>query len=152
MSSGTLNTEWAMRIEVRCGEPQPLGPTPAGQRINFPIVSGRFEGSGISGVVLPGGSDCYLERTDGVDVLDARYTLQTRDGVLINVRNRGLLIIDSDVAPGTWPLPPERYRCRCAPEFDAPNGALAWMNQHLFVGAIGYPTPGEVEVDIWRLV
>ncbi|WP_065057413.1 DUF3237 domain-containing protein [Paraburkholderia tropica] len=151
MTGTSLKTEWVMRIEVCCGEPQIIGPTHGGQRINFPILSGRVDGTNLSGVVLPGGSDFYIERADGVGVLDARYTLQTHTGVLVNVLNRGMLVVDSDVAPGTWPLPPSRYRCRCTPEFDAPAGELAWMNQNVFAGAIGYPERGRVVVDIWRL-
>ncbi|WP_321817232.1 MULTISPECIES: DUF3237 domain-containing protein [unclassified Paraburkholderia] len=152
MTAGrTLQSEWCMRIDVQCGEPQMLGRTPGGQRINFPIVSGRFEGASMSGVVLPSGSDFYLERADGVGVLDARYTLQTREGTLINVCNRGLLVIERSAGPGVWPLPPEAYRCRCTPVFDAPDGECDWLNRSVFAGTIGYPAVGEVVVDVWRL-
>ena len=37
------------------------------------------------GVILPGGSEWPLIRNDGVGTVDARYTLQTEDGVKINI-------------------------------------------------------------------
>jgi hypothetical protein len=42
-------------------------------------------------VVLPGGGDWLLERSDDTGVLDVRATLQTEDGHLIYTNYRGYL-------------------------------------------------------------
>ena len=68
---------------------QELGATPLGRRRVIPITGGRFSGERLSGRVLPGGADWQVIRADGVADLDARYTLETADGALIYVRNKG---------------------------------------------------------------
>jgi hypothetical protein len=52
-------------------------------------ADGSFAGERLSGRVLPGGADWQVIRADGVADLDARYALETTDGALIYVRNRG---------------------------------------------------------------
>ena len=69
--------------------PQELGDTPLGRRRIIAITGGRFSGARLSGRVLPGGADWQVIRSDGVADLDARYTLETNDGALIYVHNRG---------------------------------------------------------------
>jgi hypothetical protein len=78
-----------MRAEISLAKPQELGETPLGRRRIIGITGGRFSGAKLSGRVLPGGADWQVIRADGVADLDARYTLETDDGALIYVRNRG---------------------------------------------------------------
>ncbi len=66
-----------------------LGDSVDGLRCNYPIVGGDFEGVGIRGQVLAGGEDLFVLRPDGLGQLDARYSLRTDQGELINLRNRG---------------------------------------------------------------
>lgn len=153
---GALQLEWVMHIEVMCGAEQVVGDFPEGRRLNYPILSGRFEAlQGLRGEVLPGGADWYLERADGLGQPDARYTLRSEDGVLIQVSNRALLRF----APGvnerdlpSWPPAPELYRCHCVPVFQAPRGRYAWLNESVFVGEIRYESEDGVSLDIFRLV
>ncbi len=69
---------------------QELGDTPLGRRRIIGITGGQFFGERLSGRVLPGGADWQVIRGDGVADLDARYTLETSDGALIYVRNKGI--------------------------------------------------------------
>jgi len=76
---------------VEVGPPMVVGSTPYGQRRIIPIKGGAFAGPRLSGKILPGGADWQVIRTDGAAELEARYTLQTDDGALIYVLNRGFV-------------------------------------------------------------
>ena len=146
--------EWVMRLEVTCGPEQTMGDTPDGRRTNYDILGGTLRGSAISGVVLAGGADWFLERPDGVGQLDARYSLRTDDGVIINVWNRGLLryadgLREQDLA--SWPPRCDQYVCHCTPTFLAPQGRYDWLNKGMFVGEVSYPDADGVVVDFYRL-
>ena len=82
--------ERLFRATVEIGAPLSVGMTPLGERRIIPITGGRFEGEKLSGEVLAGGADWQLVRPDGTALLEARYTLRTRDGALVYVRNRGV--------------------------------------------------------------
>src|SRR5688572_21296417 len=88
-SSKTLILQPLFRAELTLAAAQELGETPHGRRRIIGITGGRFAGERLSGRVLPGGADWQVIRADGVADLDARYTLETTDGALIYVRNRG---------------------------------------------------------------
>ena len=148
-----LTNEWVMRLQVVCGPDQPLGDTPDGRRTNYDILGGTLAGPAIAGVVLPGGADWFLERPDGVGQLDARYSLRTDDGVVINVHNRGLLReepVDGGTPVSTSEL--SAYTCHCLPVFDAPEGRYGWLNREVFAGVVAYPEPGQVVIDVHRLL
>ena len=71
--------------------PVPIGRTYDGTRRIIPIVGGgRVEGPKIKGKLVGNAADWQLIRHDGVTVADAIYALQTDDGVVIQIRNRGL--------------------------------------------------------------
>jgi hypothetical protein len=150
-----LATQWVLRLEMMCGDEIVVGDFPEGRRLNYPITGGLFEGQGLRGEVLPGGADWYLERPDGLGQPDARYSLRTDDGIVIQVSNRALLryapgIHERDLAG--WPPAPELYRCLCTPQFQAPAGRCAWMNEAVFVGEIRYPSADGVTIDVYRLL
>ena len=44
----------------------------------------------MQGRIVPGGADWQILHSDGAASLDARYTIQTDDGALIYVVNRGV--------------------------------------------------------------
>jgi hypothetical protein len=84
-----LRLQNLFRAEITLAPPQELGEVPLGRRRIIGITGGRFRGERLSGRVLAGGADWQVIRADGVAELDARYTLETADGALIYVRNRG---------------------------------------------------------------
>jgi Protein of unknown function (DUF3237) len=150
-----LAAEWVMRLEVICAEEIVVGDFPEGKRLNYPILSGHFEGPALRGEVMAGGADWYLDRKDGIGQPNARYCLKTHDGVVIQVSNNALLryapgVVESAL-PG-WPPAPELYSCRCTPVFQAPAGPYAWLNQAVFVGEIRYESLDGVTLDVFRLV
>lgn len=69
-----------------------LGRGPLGERFLVLVTGGRFRGGpavdGRQGVILPGGVDRQLLRTDGVKELDASYEMKTEAGIVLGNRNR----------------------------------------------------------------
>lgn len=158
----SLNLELCLTLLVRIGEGQLLGRLPgsAGVRINYPILGGCFlvfqQNHLIAeGEVLPGGEDRFLECADGLGRLDARYSLRTTGGVLINVRNRGWLNVmpagRKRMGEGHWPLPEADYRCHGTPEFEVGGGPLGWLARETFIAQCRYPGENEVRVDVYRM-
>jgi hypothetical protein len=60
-----------------------VGDSSHGLRRIVPILGGSVEGPRLKGRVVPGGADWQFVRPDGVLELEAKYTLETHDGVLI---------------------------------------------------------------------
>lgn len=126
-SNETLELRFVMELVVHIDPALEVGTTPHGFRRVIPISGGTFEGPDIRGVVVPGGADWNIRRTDDVAEVWARYTLQTDDGVLISITNAGL----SRGAHGT----PERY-ARTVPSFEVSDEKYAWLQRSVFVGKL----------------
>lgn len=110
----------------------------SGVRKILDIWGGDFEGPNVRGQILPGGGDWPLLRPDGVGIVNARYTLQTDDGVLINIINTGyrhapadaMKVLDAKAEVAD----PDSYYLRTYTQFEAPLGKYDWMSKHVFVG------------------
>jgi hypothetical protein len=90
-------TEFSFEARVSVETPLVVGESSHGLRRVVPITGGTFEGPNIRGRVLPIGADFQYVRPDGVLAVEARYTLETSDGVLIRVPNRGIRRASPDV-------------------------------------------------------
>jgi hypothetical protein len=92
-------------------------------------------------------------RADGVADLDARYTLETADGALIYVRNRGYRHGPSDVldklAAGT-PVDPALYYMRTTPLFETSDRRCTWLNRIICV-ATGARHAASVELEVYEV-
>ena len=130
--------EFIFELKAALKAPVEVGRTPAGLRRIVEIAEGTFEGPLLRGVILPGGADWQILRTDGVAELHAHYVLQTDDGALIQVRNRGLRhgppAVLERIAAGES-VDPAAYYFRTTPEFEAPEGRYEWLNRSAFVAA-----------------
>ena len=69
-----------MTLRLNTGSTQNVGAGPHGARVTFPIKGGSFEGDRLRGMVLSGGSDWTVKRSDGVVELGLRITLETTMG------------------------------------------------------------------------
>ena len=133
-----LLTEFVFEARVRVDKPLVVGNGPHGLRRIVPITGGSVDGPRLTGRVLAGGADWQFVRPDGTLQIEAKYTLQTDDGVLIMVSNRGVRrgpkeVIDR-LARGE-PVNPALYYFRTSAEFEAPLGSkYAWLNDSVFVG------------------
>jgi hypothetical protein len=145
--------EFTYEANAALGTPISIGITADGTRRIVPILEGRVEGPLIRGELIGGGADCQLSRPDGVTVLDATYALKTDDGVVIQIRNRGLRHGSPEVmaalASGAAP-DPSSYYFRTVPEFIAPVGRYEWLNRAIFV-CTGARYPKSIKLWVWRV-
>ena len=148
------NLQRVLTLRVAIGPGVMLGDSVEGVRCNYPIVGGDFDGVGVRGQVLAGGEDLFVLRPDGVGQLDARYSLKTEKGELINLRNRGVLNMTEYgrqlEREGQWPIPEAEYRCTCTPVFQVPKGRLEWLGRSSFIGLVHYPSVDQVVIRCYR--
>jgi len=138
---------------VTLAPPQELGDTPLGRRRIIAITGGRFSGARLSGRVLPGGADWQVIRSDGVADLDARYTLETGDGALIYVRNRGYRHAPAEILKKLLAgedVNPSLYYMRTTPRFETGDARYAWLNRIVCVGT-GARRPAAVELEVFEV-
>lgn len=148
-----IETEFLCKVEVTLEPIRDLGETPLGRRRIIGITGGKFSGPRLSGRILPGGADWQLIRSDGVAYLDARYTLETGDGALIYVSNKGYrhgpkeamerLSRGEDVDPAL-------IYTRTTPCFETSAPGYAWLNRTIFV-ASGVRRAAAVELEFYEV-
>lgn len=145
--------EFTYEATAALGTPISIGDTADGARRIVPILDGRVEVPLIHGEIIGGGADWQLTRTDGVTVLDATYALKTEDGVIIQIRNRGLRRgppeLMAALARGEA-VDPSLYYFRTIPEFIAPVGGYEWLNHSIFV-CTGARYPRSIKLWVWRV-
>jgi hypothetical protein len=146
--------EFAFEAAAEVAAPLDLGVTPSGHRRIIPITGGSFEGPGLKGRILPGGADWQIVRTDGTAELDARYTLQTDQGALIYVVNRGLRHGPPEVlrriAAGET-VDPRSYYFRSAAFFETSAPELEWLTKTIIIGA-GERQRDKVLIRFWKVL
>jgi hypothetical protein len=146
--------EFVYEAEGNLGAPVPIGDTVDGTRRIIPIFEGgRVEGPLIKGRLLGSASDFQLTRHDGVTVADALYALETDDGVVIQIRNRGLRHGPPDIMrrlAASEDVDPAEYYFRTVPEFIAPKGRYDWMNRSIFICS-GARYMAGIKLWVWRV-
>lgn len=135
---------FAFEVRAQVGAAEEMGTTARGARRIIPILSGSFEGPQINGRVMPGGADSQIVHPDGLIELDARYTLETHEGQLIHVKNRGIRHTPAEA------VPPSQVYFRSVPLFETSAPELQWLTRFIFVGS-GERYASEVVICFWRL-
>lgn len=138
MSTLPLNAEYAFSATVKVAPPTVMGTGPDGLRRFIPITGGTASGPAFSGKVLEGSGDWQIVRSDGVISLEARYTLESNDGVRIAITNKGM----RDASPAVTErimrgdaVAPNEYYFRTVAFVEAPVGSkYEWMNRRLLIG------------------
>jgi Protein of unknown function (DUF3237) len=133
-----------------------IGAVPDGTRRIIPISSGGYvKGPLISGQLMGNSADWQLTRPDGVTVADAIYAIETDDGVLIQIRNKGLRHGPAEVMDRLRrgdPVDPSEYYFRTIPEFIAPTGSkYEWMNRSIFICS-GARYASSIKLWVWRVM
>ena len=149
---------FAFEERVALAAPLVIGPIAAGLRRIIPIGEGTFagpgyQGEGIRGRIVPGGADWQILRTDGVDELHARYTLETDRGELIYVMVQGMRTGPEDVMRrlrSGEAVDPAQYYFRGAATLETSSPELGWMMHSIFVIS-GERYPSEVVIRFWRV-
>jgi Protein of unknown function (DUF3237) len=144
-----------MRLAVDVGDIVSLGAMPTGERRIVAISGGTFDSDdGWRGIVLPGGADWQLLRSDGVLDVDARYVLQDERGARVQVVSRGLRHgppqVIAALARGEA-VDPSLYYFRTVMRFEAADEALAHLNHVVAVG-LGAREARRVRLDVFALM
>jgi hypothetical protein len=88
-------------------QPEVIGQTPGGYLVNWPPVGGTVVGPAFDAVVIPGGKHEAAVRPDGIGIVSASVTLQTRDNALILLHHSGIVDYGpqwaNEVRLGRWP-------------------------------------------------
>lgn len=131
-----------------------LGVTPMGHRRVINIEGGAFRGERLSGTVLRGGADWQIVRTDGTADLDARYTLRTDTGDLVQVTSQGVRHGPPEVmarlARGE-DVDSKLYYMRTVMRFEASAPALVWLTRILAL-AHGKREANAVVLDVHEIL
>jgi hypothetical protein len=146
--------QFSFEVEVEVAAPLDLGQTQNGHRRVIVIRSGRVAGPRLQGRVLEGGGDWQILRPDGTADLDARYTIQSDDGALIYVVNRGVRHGPADVLAQLnqgLPVDPASYYFRSVAMFETSAPEHAWLTRAVLVG-VGERYPDRVVIRFWELL
>lgn len=145
--------EFAFETTAEVGPLIDLGETARGHRRIVPILGGTFEGPGLKGTVAPG-ADWQIVRPDGVLELEASYALQTDDGALISIVNRGMRVASDEVMARLnrgEPVGADEVYFRTVPVFDTSAPAYQWLSRAIFVG-YGRREPARVIIRFYKVV
>lgn len=153
----TPDLEFVCELKVTTDKAMSVGATAHGERRIIPITGGTFEGPKLKGIVLSGGADYQFVNADNTRTeIEAIYTIKTDDGVLIHIRNVGVVSRTPEQAEQLkkgeftdW----TKIYFRASPKFEAPQGSkYDWMNNALFI-CKGIPTKqGYVRIQVWKVL
>lgn len=138
--SGAIALRRFARIRVEVAAPVSLGMLDGLERRMVAIVGGSVDGAHFQGRVLAGGNDIQAVRADGSVELVARYALDLGAAGMVMVENSGVrrpMRGDAQARP----------YFRGVMRFQAPAGALAWLNDTLFVSS-GHREGNVVVLDV----
>jgi hypothetical protein len=143
----------ALHIEVEVGPPLEIGDLTSGLRRVVPITGGVVSGPLFMGRVLAGGADYQLIRSETETEVEARYLLESDQGELVTVDNRGLRTGSADDIARLRrdeAVDPERIYFRSTPRFETASPRLAQLMARIFVG-VGVRQPRSVTFDFFEV-
>ena len=127
-----------MTIAVEVEETVSAGVTPVGEVRLVRFTSGTFEGDGLRGHLLPGGTDWQQVRADGALEIRAHYLLQTEEGEVVEVISEGLRDASprvlARIAAGES-VDPSEYYFRTHIRFRTASERLGHLNRLLAVSS-----------------
>lgn len=121
----TLSLEHAFTITADIAEAREIGTTPSGYRRVIGITGGTVAGPVLNGEILSDGGDIIAVTNDGFGPGRDRDPVTGR--------------------PAPW-------TCPTRPCFETAAPALAWLNTTSFVGELRTAGPGQVTVDVHRVL
>ena len=133
-----LHTRFAFAITARIGEVTIAGDVGHGVRRIIPITGGEVKGERVNGKVLPFGADFQIIRPNELIDLEAKYALETDDGAVIYVENRGIRFGPVDLLQKLKrgePVDPKLIYFRTVPKFETGAEKYRWLMENLFIGS-----------------
>jgi Protein of unknown function (DUF3237) len=133
-----LETQYVFTITAHIGSAVTAGDIGHGVRRIIPITGGEVRGDGINGKVCAFGADFQIIRPNELIELEAKYALETDDGAVIYVENRGIRFGPVDLLQKLKrgePVDPKLIYFRTVPKFETGSEKYRWLMEHLFIGS-----------------
>jgi len=148
-----LSEQPVFTIHAELADIVSLGRTPYGERRVVGILGGTVRGPKFSGLVLPGGADWQIVRTDGAADIQARYTIASETGGKVMVQSNGLRHgppkVLAALARGEA-VDPSLYYFRTVMRFETADPDLDWLNRILAL-ARGRREANAVILDVFEI-
>jgi hypothetical protein len=133
-----LETRYVFTITAHIGSAVTAGDIGHGVRRIIPITGGEVRGEGINGEVCAFGADFQIIRPNELIDLEAKYALETDDGAVIYVENKGIRFGPVDLLQKLKrgePVDPKLIYFRTVPKFETGATKYRWLMEHLFIGS-----------------
>lgn len=115
--------------------PELIGETPEGLKVNWSLKGGTVVGPKLNAVIRPSGGDWMTIRPDGIGLVDARATLETNEGNLIQTTYSGVFDLGDagyrDFLQRKWPHAPP---LKVTPRFLCKHSRYQWLNRLQCIG------------------
>ncbi|MDH5676484.1 MAG: DUF3237 domain-containing protein [Myxococcales bacterium] len=148
-----MSPEPLFTLGVEVAQPHTIGAAPGGESRVVAFTSGEFEGPGLRGTLLPGGSDWQRVHGDGTLEIRAHYMLQSDRGETVEVLSEGLRTAAPDVlarlAAGEA-VPPDQYYFRTFIRMTTSAPRLLHFNRRLYYG-VGEREAKRVRIRVYPL-
>jgi hypothetical protein len=136
--TAALETKYVFTITAHVGEATSAGDIGTGVRRIVPILGGEVRGE-INGKFCAAGADFQIIRPNGLMDIEARYALETDDGAVIYVENRGMRFGPVELLQRLnrgEPVDPNLIYCRTVPKFETGHEKYRWLMQHIFIASV----------------
>jgi hypothetical protein len=148
-----IETKYVFTITARIDPVVSAGDIGYGVRRIVPIIGGEVRGE-VSGKVCAFGADFQIIRPNELIELEAKYALQTDDGAIIYVENRGIRFGPADLLEKlkrNEPVDPKLIYCRTSPKFETGAATYGWLMEHLFVASVARHAE-RVVIDVHKVL
>ena len=133
-----LATRYVFTVTAHIAGVTSAGQLGFGERRIIPIIGSEVRGKDLNGVVLGFGADFQIVRPDSSIELEAKYALQSDDGVVIYVENRGIRCGPTELIQKLnrgEAVDPALIYFRTVPRFETGAAKYRWLMQSLFVAS-----------------
>ena len=133
-----LATRYVFTVTAHIAGVTSAGQLGFGERRIIPIIGGEVRGKDLNGVVLGFGADFQIVRPDSSIELEAKYALQSDDGAVIYVENRGIRCGPTELIQKLnrgEAVDPALIYFRTVPRFETGAAKYRWLMQSLFVAS-----------------
>jgi hypothetical protein len=132
-----LRTKYVFTITAFIGGVTSAGDIGSGIRRIIPITGGEVRGEAVNGKVLPFGADFQVIRPNLLTELEAKYALQTDDGAVIYVENKGIRSGPVELLERLnrgEVVDPGLIYFRTVPKFETGAEKYRWLMESVFIG------------------
>lgn len=133
-----LQTRYVFTITAHIGSVTSAGDIGAGVRRIVPITGGEVKGRDVNGKVCAFGADFQIVRPNELVELEAKYAIETDDGAVIYLENRGIRFGPIELLQRLnrgEPVDPGLIYFRTVPKFETGSEKYRWLMESLFIGS-----------------